>query len=100
KIRGSKLMGYSSYGVIIHTGTLDLGTATDPGSNEFSGPDSAYAFGLYDARALATDSVTSSFTTFNGLRPDPGKLTKSATEPANVPGKYAIQTVGNSIEFF
>jgi hypothetical protein len=100
KVRGSKFTGYSYNGYIINTGKLDLGTAADPGTNEFSGPDTSNAFGLYDSRALALDSITCSFTTFNGLRPDAGKVTSTAMTPVNVPGKYVIRTIGNSIEFF
>jgi hypothetical protein len=100
KVRGSKFMGYTYHGYVINTGTLNLGTATDPGTNEFSGAETYNVFGLYDSRSLATDPITCSFTTFNGLRPDAGKLTKTAMEPANVAGKYYIQTVGNTIEFF
>jgi hypothetical protein len=100
KVRGSKFMGYTYNGYIINAGKLDLGTATDPGTNELTGPDTSNAFGLYDSRALALDSITCSFTTFNGLRPDAGKVTSTAMTPVNVPGKYVIRTVGNSIEFF
>jgi hypothetical protein len=72
----------------------------DPGGNEFSSGEAYNQYGLFDGRALATDSITCSFTNFNGLIPTAGKLTKTAMEPASVMGKYHIQTVGNSIEFF
>jgi hypothetical protein len=100
KIRTSKFMNYASHGYYIQTGTLDLGTAADPGTNSFDGPDMPYIYGLYDARQLAMAPITCSFTTFNGLRPDAGVVTNMAMSPVNVAGKYFIQTVGNSIQFF
>jgi hypothetical protein len=100
KVRGSKFMGYASIGIYITAGTLDLGNATDPGTNEFSGPDTAGIYGLYDGRQLAMAPITCSFTTFNGLRPDPGTVTRTQMDQVNVAGKYYIGTVGNAIQFF
>jgi hypothetical protein len=97
-VRGSTIKGYTYYGYYIQAGKLDLGTLTDAGNNVFMGPDTG-AYGLYDGRQSAVNSISSSNTTFNGFRPPAAKVTATAGA-VNEAGKYYIQTIGNAIEFF
>jgi hypothetical protein len=98
-VRGSTIKSYTYYGYYIQAGKLDLGTMTEAGNNVFMGPDTGGAYGLYDGRQSAVNSISSSNTTFNGFRPPAAKITATGAA-VNELGKYYIQTVGNTIEFF
>ncbi len=96
KVRGSKFLGYMYTGYNVYAGTLDMGTATEGGDNEFMGPSGSGNFGLDDNRAFAQDPITVSNSSFNGNVPP----TKDETGPVSIAGRYSIQTTNNVIKFF
>ncbi len=98
KARGTKISDYVFMGFYLAQGTLDLGTATEPGNNAFStGTTGALVFGLYVDGV--TQPVTSSNTTFNGVEPPAGTLAADATDPIDVPGEYFIND-GTTMSFW
>jgi hypothetical protein len=82
-------------------GSLDLGTAMELGSNVFTGSSVSGVYGLSDVRPAASlDTITVSGTSFNGVFPPAGIVTKSTVLAACQPGAYCITTNGNSITFY
>ncbi len=98
KLRGTKISGYVFMGFYLAQGSLDLGTAMDPGGDAFStattGP---LVFGLYVDGV--TKPVTSSNTTFNGVEPPAGTLAAPVTDPISVAGEYFIND-GTTMSFW
>ena len=79
-------------------GTLDLGTATEPGDDSFSSSTTGpTVFGLYVDGV--TQPVTSSNTTFNGVEPPAGTQAAPAADPIAVPGEYFIND-GTTMSFW
>jgi hypothetical protein len=100
-VRTSKFSTYESHGINVSgTAQLDLGTATDSGGNEFTGSKASGIYGLYDSRLAVGPTITVSGTSFNGVIPPAGVVTKSTVLAACEPGAYCINTNGNSITFF
>jgi hypothetical protein len=98
KARGTKIRDYVFMGFYLAQGTLDLGTATEPGDDAFStGTTGALVFGLYVDGV--TRPVTSSNTTFNGVEPPAGTQAADATDPIDVPGEYFIND-GTTMSFW
>jgi hypothetical protein len=91
---------YSTAGIDT-VGNLDLGTAAESGGNQFTGTVSGSVYGLLDSRpAGSTATITVGGTSFNGVVPPAGVVTKSTVLAACEPGAYCIKTDGNSITFF
>ncbi|HTA19742.1 MAG TPA: hypothetical protein VK989_10645, partial [Polyangia bacterium] len=98
KLRGTKISGYVFMGLYLAQGSLDLGTAMDPGGDAFAtGTTGPLVFGLYVDGV--TKPVTSSNTTFNGVEPPAGTLAAPATDPISVPGEYFIND-GTTMSFW
>ena len=100
-VRTSKFSTYESCGINVYvTAQLDLGTATDSGGNEFTGSKASGIYGLYDYRSAVGPTIPVSGTSFNGVIPPAGVVTKSTVLAACEPGAYCIYANGNSITFF
>jgi hypothetical protein len=100
-VRNSKFTTYETNGILLDSSAVaDLGTAADPGGNEFTGGKASPIFGLADGRSAVSPTTTVSATSFNGVIPPPGVLTNSSSFPVNVAGAYYISGEGNSITFF
>jgi len=98
KARGTKIKDYVFMGFYLAQGTLDLGTATEPGNDAFStSTTGALVFGLYVDGV--TRPVTSSNTTFNGVEPPAGTQAADVTDPISVPGEYFIND-GTTMSFW
>jgi hypothetical protein len=97
KVRGTKIRDYGDIGYYLAEGSIDLGTQTDPGNNEFSSPAIGPAvFGLYVDGI--TSPATCSNTTFNGVVPPQGTQA-AGSEPIAVPGAYFIN-YGKTMSFW
>jgi hypothetical protein len=98
KARGTQIRDYVFMGFYLAQGTLDLGTATEPGNDAFStSTTGALVFGLYVDGV--TQPVTSSNTTFNGVEPPAGTQAAPAANPIDVPGEYFIND-GTTMSFW
>jgi hypothetical protein len=100
--RSCNFSTYERYGINVASGAnLDLGSASAVGGNTFTGSKASGIYGLYDGRtAVSTTSIPVSGTSFNGVTPPAGVITKSTVLAACEPGAYCISTNGNSITFY
>jgi hypothetical protein len=99
-IRTTQFTGYTYYGYYMTAGKLDLGTDTESGDNTFSSADGSGKYGLYDSRQLASTPITVSGTSFNDNVPAAKTETYVSGTYVDVPNRYRIGTVGNSIVFY
>jgi hypothetical protein len=103
-VRGCKFSNYEQYGIYVNQSdiALDLGNATEPGNNEFTGSKAGGVYGLFDYRNGATSNqITVSATKFNGEIPPAGTVTKPPSSGCTgVAGAYCIEVEGHSIIFY